>query len=72
MLASFPEFFPEIVECFLIQLRLQFSCAAKSADEAGASLQELLDESGLHKNMIAKKFHQSISEVDFYKKCLAI
>ncbi|CAJ0582629.1 unnamed protein product, partial [Mesorhabditis spiculigera] len=39
-----------------------FNCATKSADEAGASLQELLDDSGLHKTMMAKKYHESINE----------
>lgn len=37
------------------------SCADKSADEAEESLQEMLQDNGLHQNMIAKKFHQKRS-----------
>lgn len=34
------------------------SCPAKGADELEESIQNLLDEHGFHKNLIAKKFHQ--------------
>uniref|UniRef100_A0A914R570 Neuroendocrine protein 7B2 n=1 Tax=Parascaris equorum TaxID=6256 RepID=A0A914R570_PAREQ len=33
-------------------------CPAKGADELEESIQNLLDEHGFHKNLIAKKFHQ--------------
>ncbi|VDO65269.1 unnamed protein product [Heligmosomoides polygyrus] len=36
-------------------------CAEKEASDLGASLQELLDEHSLHRNMIAKKFHEKRS-----------
>uniref|UniRef100_F1LC15 Neuroendocrine protein 7B2 n=1 Tax=Ascaris suum TaxID=6253 RepID=F1LC15_ASCSU len=35
-----------------------FNCPAKGADELEESIQNLLDEHGFHKNLIAKKFHQ--------------
>ncbi|XGW02276.1 hypothetical protein V3C99_014373 [Haemonchus contortus] len=38
-----------------------FNCAEKEASDLGASLQELLDEHSLHRNMIAKKFHEKRS-----------
>ncbi|CAJ0937010.1 unnamed protein product, partial [Mesorhabditis belari] len=39
-----------------------FNCATKSADEAQEALQDILDNSGLHKTMMAKKYHESINE----------
>ncbi|KAK5984114.1 Seven B Two (Mammalian 7BT prohormone convertase chaperone) [Trichostrongylus colubriformis] len=38
-----------------------FNCAEKEASDLSASLQELLDEHSLHRNMIAKKFHEKRS-----------
>uniref|UniRef100_A0A1I7XV92 Neuroendocrine protein 7B2 n=1 Tax=Heterorhabditis bacteriophora TaxID=37862 RepID=A0A1I7XV92_HETBA len=38
-----------------------FNCAEKEASDVGASLQQLLDANGLHRNMIAKKFHEKRS-----------
>ncbi|CAJ0589911.1 unnamed protein product [Cylicocyclus nassatus] len=38
-----------------------FNCAEKEASDIGASLQELLDDHALHRNMIAKKFHEKRS-----------
>lgn len=34
-----------------------FSCPARRADELDESLQSILGEQGIHKNLIAKKFH---------------
>ncbi|KIH62670.1 neuroendocrine protein 7B2 precursor [Ancylostoma duodenale] len=42
-------------------IRKYSSCAEKEASDLGASLQELLDEHSLHRNMIAKKFHEKRS-----------
>ncbi|CAI4222810.1 unnamed protein product [Auanema sp. JU1783] len=38
-----------------------FNCAEKEANDVGQTLQDLLDENGLHRNMIAKKFHEKRS-----------
>lgn len=37
------------------------SCAEKEASDVGQTLQDILDENGLHHNMIAKKFHEKRS-----------
>ncbi|PAV85885.1 hypothetical protein WR25_09135 isoform B [Diploscapter pachys] len=38
-----------------------FNCAEKEASDVGQTLQDILDENGLHHNMIAKKFHEKRS-----------
>ena len=40
---------------------LFLSCAEKEASDVGQTLQDILDENGLHHNMIAKKFHEKRS-----------
>uniref|UniRef100_A0A0N5A8R5 Neuroendocrine protein 7B2 n=1 Tax=Syphacia muris TaxID=451379 RepID=A0A0N5A8R5_9BILA len=35
-----------------------FNCPSKGIDELEESIQKILDQNGLHKNLIAKKFHE--------------